>query len=189
MSDDLLALVDHLHLDTFVLIAAAYGGFGGVDFALRFPRRVQAFVLSGSQGGIADPTYTAIRERVVSAPIRALPIELRELGPSYRTRDPDGVQRWLAVGHAAGEPPASARQRMHQPIQLPMLASLTTPTLMIAGGADLLAPAELMRHIAAHVPDHEFVSIGEAGHCIHWEHAEEWNRLALEFLGKHRTRI
>jgi pimeloyl-ACP methyl ester carboxylesterase len=187
MSDDLLALVDHLRLDTFVLIAAAYGGFGGVDFALRFPERLRAFVLSGSQGGIADPSYTTIRERVVSVPIRGLPIELRELGPSYRTRDPEGVQRWLEIGHAAGEPPASARQRMHMQIQLPMLAGLSVPTLLIAGGADLLAPAELMRHIAAHLPSHEFLSIGEAGHCIHWEHPDQWNRATLDFLSKHRT--
>jgi 2-succinyl-6-hydroxy-2,4-cyclohexadiene-1-carboxylate synthase len=188
MSDDLLALVDHLHLDTFALVAAAYGGFGGVDFALRFPARVHAFVLSGSQGGIADPSYTAVRERVVSRPIRALPIELRELGPSYRTRDPEGVQRWLEISHAAGEPPASARQRMRQQIMLPMLADLTVPTLMIAGGADLLAPPELMRMIAARVLNHEFVTIGEAGHCIHWEHPEDWNRHALDFLNQHRQR-
>ncbi len=188
MSDDLLALVDHLQLEKFVLVAAAYGGFGGLDFALRFPDRVQAFVLSGSQGGVADPSYVATRERVVSSPIRGLPIDLRELGPSYRARDPEGIQRWLEIGHAAGEPPASARQRMHLQIMLPMLANLTAPTLMLAGGADLLAPAELMRQIAAHVPNHEFVTIGEAGHCIHWECPADWNRLALEFLSKHRPR-
>ena len=186
MSDDLLVLVDHLGLRQFALVAAAYGGFGGLDFAVRFPDRLQAFVLSGSQGGIADPTYTAIRERVVSAPIRALPIELRELGPSYRVRNPDGVERWRKIHHAAGEPPASARQRMSRNISLVNLAMLTTPTLLIAGGADLLAPPSLMRLMAAHIAVHEFVTIGEAGHCIHWEHPEEWNRLVLDFLAQHR---
>ncbi|MBV9581241.1 MAG: alpha/beta hydrolase [Chloroflexi bacterium] len=186
MSDDLLALVDHLHLDSFVLVAAAYGGFGGLDFALRFPTRLSRFVLSGSQGGISDPTYTAIRERVVSAPIRGLPIDLRELGPSYRTRDPEGVQRWLAIHRAAGEPPASARQHMSGPVALPDLGKLSTPTLLIAGGADLLAPPELMRRIAEHVPNHEFVSLGEAGHCLHWEQPEEWNRVVLGFLAHQR---
>jgi pimeloyl-ACP methyl ester carboxylesterase len=185
MSDDLLALVDHLALQRFVLVAAAYGGFGGVDFALRFPQRLRAFVLSASQGGIADPAYTQIRERVVSAPIRGLPIELRELGPSYRTRDPEGVERWRAIGHAAGEPPASARQHMHTQIMLPMLSALTTPSLLIAGGADLLAPPELMRRIAANIPIHEFATIGESGHCVHWEYAEDWNRAVLDFLSRH----
>jgi pimeloyl-ACP methyl ester carboxylesterase len=182
MSDDLQALVEHLGLDRFVLIAAAYGGFGGVDYALRWPERLLGFVLSASQGGIADPEYTRLRERVVSAPIRGLPLELRELGPSYRTRDPEGVEAWLEVAHAAGEPAVSARQRMHVEISLPMLKGLRVPTLLVAGGADLLAPPELMRRIAAHIPTQQVVTLGEAGHCVHWEQPDEWNRLVLDFL-------
>jgi pimeloyl-ACP methyl ester carboxylesterase len=182
MSDDVAALIEHLQLKRFILIAAAYGGFGGLDYALRFPERLIALVLSGTQGGIADPSYVALRERVVSAEIRSLPLELRELGASYRTRDPQGVQAWLEVAHAAGEPPASARQRMHTQISVPMLGNLHVPTLLIAGGADLLAPPELMRQFAAGIPQHRFVTICESGHCVHWEHPDEWNAEVLGYL-------
>jgi pimeloyl-ACP methyl ester carboxylesterase len=182
MSDDLAALVDTLDLSRFSLIGAAYGGFGALDYAMRFPDRLSALVLSGTQAGISDPMYVSVRERVVGAPIRALPLELRELGPSYRTRDPAGVERWLAVAHSAGEPPVSARQRMAVQISLPMLSRLHVPTLLIAGGADLLAPPELMRLFAAGIPSHRFVVFGEAGHCVHWEQPDGWNREVLEFL-------
>lgn len=182
LSDDLQALVEHLGLERFNLVAAAYGGFGGLDFALRFPDRLKTLVLSGTQGGIADPAYTQVRERVVSPPIRGLPLELRELGPSYRTRDPEGVQEWLAVAHEAGEPPATARQRTALRIMLPMLGELHVPTLLIAGGADLLAPPALMRLFAASLPSPRFVTVGEAGHCVHWEQPDEWNREVLSFL-------
>jgi pimeloyl-ACP methyl ester carboxylesterase len=182
MSDDLASLVDALGLERFTLVAAAYGGFGGLDYALRFPERLSALVLSGTQGGIADPEYTALRERVVSGPIRALPLELRELGPSYRTSDPDGVREWLEVAHVAGEPPASVRQRTSLQITLPMLSGLGVPTLLIAGGADLLAPAALMRHFATRIRGHKFVVFGEAGHCVHWEQPTEWNATVLDFL-------
>jgi non-heme chloroperoxidase len=182
MSDDLAALVQHLNLERFVLVAAAYGGFGGLDYALRFPETLRALVLSGTQGGIADPSYVAVRERVVTSEIRALPLELRELGPSYRTRAPQGLREWLAIAHAAGEPPASTRQRMHTQISIPMLGNLQVPTLLIAGGADLLAPAELMRSFAAPIPNKRFVSVGESGHCIHWEHPDVWNAEVLGFL-------
>jgi 2-succinyl-6-hydroxy-2,4-cyclohexadiene-1-carboxylate synthase len=181
-SDDLRALTEHLGLEKFALVGAAYGGFGAVDFAVRFPERLSALVLSGTQGGIADPVYTALRERVVSAPIRGLPLELRELGPSYRTRDPEGVEAWLAIAHAAGEPGASARQRMHRDIVLSDLEAVRVPTLLLAGGADLLAPPELMRRIAEHLPDQQLVVLGESGHCLHWEEPAEWNRLVLAFL-------
>ena len=147
-SDDLVALIEHLGLERFALVGAAYGGFGAVDFAVRFPERLSALVLSGTQGGIADPVYAALRERVVSAPIRALPLDLRELGPSYRARDPEGVEAWLAI----------------------------------AGGASRSAPPALMRRIAEHLPDRQFVVLGESGHCLHWEESAEWNRLVLAFL-------
>src|ERR1700736_5706685 len=103
MSDDLEALAQSLRLDSFILIAAAYGGFGGVEYALRFPRRLRALVLATSQGGLVDPDYVSVLERVVSPPIRALPVHLRELGPSYRAEDPKGVERWLKIAHDSGE--------------------------------------------------------------------------------------
>ena len=183
MSDDLLALIDHLQLEQFVLIAAAYGGFGGLDFGMRFPQRLRAFVLSGSQGGVADPGYVAIRERVVPPEIRALPIHLRELGPSYRVRDPQGMSRWLEIAEQAEHHPAR-RQRMALDIRLEDLDTLRVPTLLVAGGADLLAPPALMRRIADHIGGCEFVTLCEAGHCLHWEQPYEWNTVVLEWLGR-----
>jgi len=180
MSDDLAALVDSLGLARFVLVGAAYGGFGALDYALRFPDRLLALVLSGTQGGIADPEYVSLRERVVAPPVRGLPLEFRELGPSYRARDPSGVQEWLEITRAEGH----ARQRMHLHVSLGMLAQLSMPTLFVAGGADLLAPPGLMRVMAARVSNHEFVTLCETGHCIHWEEPEEWSRLVLDFLSR-----
>src|SRR5579859_3085222 len=185
MSDDLAALADTLDLSRFSLVGAAYGGFGALDYALRFPQRLAGLVLSGTQAGVADPAYVAARERVVSPPIRALPLELRELGPSYRTRAPAGVEQWKAIAHAAGEPPVSARQRMAVQITLP-LTHLRVPTLLIAGGADLLAPPELMRMFGEGIPNHRLVVFGEAGHCVHWEQPEAWNHEVLTFLAAAR---
>ena len=177
LSDDLAALVDGLGLARFVLVAAAYGGFGGLDYALRFPERLYALVLATTQGGLVDPAYTALLQRAVTPEIRALPVHLRELGPSYRAEDPDGVAQWLSrVEHGA------QRQRLVQQITLPLLESLTVPTLVLAAGADLLAPPALMRLIAQRLPRSTFACIAEAGHSAHWERPAEWNRLVLDFL-------
>jgi pimeloyl-ACP methyl ester carboxylesterase len=182
MSDDVQAIADALGLERFALVGAAYGGFGALDYALRFAERVGALVLSGTMGGIVDPQYTAVRDRVVAAPIRSLPHELSELGPSYRARDPDGVQRWLEIVPAARWQPPSPRQRMHHQIMLRTLETLTVPTAVIAGDADLWAPPALTRLWAAHIPSCAFTTIAEAGHCVHWECPDEWNRVVLDFL-------
>ena len=180
LSDDLEALTRHLGLDSFILIAAAYGGFGGLDYALRFPHRLRAFVLATSQGGLIDPEFVAVRLRTAGPEIRALPMYLRELGPSYRAENPAGVRRWLEIiEEAGGEPP---RQTLALDITLPMLESLRVPTLLLAGDADLLAPPSLMRLLAARIPGSTLETVAEAGHSAHWERPGEWNRIVLEFL-------
>jgi pimeloyl-ACP methyl ester carboxylesterase len=185
MSDDLAALVEHLQLQRFCLVAAAYGGFGALDYALRFPSRLRGLVLATTQAGLADPTYTVVLRRAVTPEIRALPVELRELGPSYRAEDPAGVARWLEMVHAArGE--VAPRQPLVLEISLAMLEELRVPTLLLAGGADLLAPPALMRLLQARIPQGAFAVIAEAGHSAHWERPEEWNRLVLAFLEPHR---
>lgn len=184
MSDDLEALVQSLGLESFILIAAAYGGFGGVEYALRFPHRLRALVLATSQGGLVDPDYVSVLERVVSPPIRALPVHLRELGPSYRAENPQGVERWLKIANESGEGNRRRQPRALE-ITLPLLESLTAPTLLVAGAADLLAPPALMRLMAERIPSCVFATVAEAGHSAHWERAAEWNRIVLAFLRQH----
>ena len=177
LSDDLLALVDGLGLERFVLVGVAYGGFGALDFAQRCSERLRAFVLASSQGGLVDPDYTAMLQGAVTPEIRALPVELRELGPSYRAENPEGVARWLRGADHGGK-----RQGLVVQITLPLLETLTVPTLVLAAGADLLAPPALMRMVAQRLPNSQFACIADAGHSAHWERPLEWNRHVLEFL-------
>jgi 2-succinyl-6-hydroxy-2,4-cyclohexadiene-1-carboxylate synthase len=184
MGDDLEALVEHLGIERVMLVAAAYGGFGALDYALRLPARVRALVVATSFGGVVDPEYMALRERLVGPELQALPIEVRELGPSYRAEDPDGVARWLRILHEAGGERA-ARQAQRTRVTLAGLETLQVPTLLVAGGADLLAPPPLMRLMAARIPGCELATVAEAGHSAHWERPAEWNRIVLGFLRRH----
>jgi pimeloyl-ACP methyl ester carboxylesterase len=183
LSDDLEALVQALKLGRFYLVAAAYGGFGGLDYALRFQSaRLHALVLATTQGGLADAEYRAVLERVVAPAIRDLPLHLRELGPSYRAEDPDGVRQWIDVLNRAGH--HAPRQALRQHITLPVLATLRVPTLLLAADADLLAPPALMRMIAERIPGSQFAALADAGHSAHWERPADWNRLVLDFLSR-----
>src|SRR3989442_5855382 len=51
VADDLLALMDHLGVDRFHLVATAAGGFGALDFSLSFPQRLRSLVVANSIGG------------------------------------------------------------------------------------------------------------------------------------------
>jgi pimeloyl-ACP methyl ester carboxylesterase len=187
ISSDLEALTQRLGVvDRFMLVAAAYGGMGALDYALRFQGRLRAFVLATSQGAIVDPEYVAVLDRIVPPALRALPIELREVGPSYRAENPDGVERWLQIVHESGGETAP-RQRRFLTLTLDLLETLQVPTLVLAAEADLLAPPALMRLLAARIPGCELATVADAGHSAHWERPAEWNRIVLSFLGRHAS--
>jgi pimeloyl-ACP methyl ester carboxylesterase len=186
VSDDLHGLVDHLGLDRFHLAATAAGGIGGLDYALVHPERVRSLVVADSIGGVQDPEYLEVQHRLRPAEIQGLPVELRELGPSYRGINPEGTRRWIEIERASrpegtrgpGQPP-------RQPMTFARLETMRVPVLVLVGEADLLSPPALMRLLAAHIPNCRFASVPEAGHAAHWEQPEVWNRIVLEFMGQH----
>src|SRR6266540_5797513 len=94
ISGDLEAMVANLGLPPFFVAATAYGGFGGLEFALDNPERTRALVLSTSFGGISDPEFAAERARHVRPDLRELPVVERELGGTYRAANPEGTKRW-----------------------------------------------------------------------------------------------
>ena len=65
------------------------------------------------------------------------------------------------------------------------LETMRVRVLILVGEADLLSPPALMRLLAANIPGHQFASVPEAGHAAFWEQPELWNRLVLEFIGRH----
>ncbi len=64
------------------------------------------------------------------------------------------------------------------------LSEINIPTLIIAGGQDVLIPPENSRVLADAIPDSCLVEIPEAGHAITAMFPEEVARQVLEFLGE-----
>ncbi|MFQ6029291.1 MAG: alpha/beta fold hydrolase [Dehalococcoidia bacterium] len=97
LSEDLHGLVEHLGLDRCHLVATAAGGITALDYALEHPERVRSLVVANSIGGVQDPDYLEVQQRLRPPEIQALPIHLRELGASYRGTNPEGTQRWIDI--------------------------------------------------------------------------------------------
>jgi len=185
VGDDLHGLVQHLGLEHFHLVATAAGGIGAFDYASTHPERVRRLVVANSIGGVQDPAYLEIQHRLRPPEIQALPVALRELGPSYRAMDPEGTQRWIDI-ERAGHPQGmhASRQPLRDPMTYARLETIQVPTLILVGAADLLSPPALMRLLAAHIPQCQLATVPEAGHAAFWEQPEIWNRLVLEFIAQ-----
>ena len=185
LGDDLHALVEHLGLERAHLVGTAAGGIPAIDYALSHPERVRSLVVANTIGGVQDPEYLEVQQRLRPPEIQDLPVELRELGPSYRGTDPEGARRWLEIELASRPEGVVPMQPVREPITYARLQSMRVPTLVISGEADLLSPPALMRMLAEHIPTSRFASLPEAGHAGFWERPEVWNGMVLEFIGQH----
>lgn len=184
-SDDLQGLIDHLGLDRFHLVGTAAGGIPAIDYSLTHPDRVRSLVVANTIGGVQDPEYLEVQNRLRPTEIQGLPEELRELGPSYRGTDPEGAARWLEIFENSRPNGAVPAQPLREPITYARLATMRVPTLVLSGNADILSPPVLMRMLAAAIPTSRFESLPDAGHAGFWERPAVWNGMVLEFIGQH----
>jgi pimeloyl-ACP methyl ester carboxylesterase len=185
-ADDLEALAQHLGLDRFHLVCTALGGIIGLDYTVEYPDRVISLTVSSSFTGVSDQSYLDVQTRLRPPEISELPIVLREVGPSYRVSNPEGVAKWLQIEETSRHKikPEEA-QTPHAPMTYARLANLDTPVLLLTGGADLLSPPAMIKLVADRIPNCQFEVVPEAGHAAFHEQPEVWNKLVLDFIGKH----
>jgi pimeloyl-ACP methyl ester carboxylesterase len=185
-ADDLLALLDRLGIERVHLVGTAAGGFVALDFALSYPQRLRSLVFANSIGGIEDKDFTDLGRRIRPPQFDALPPEVRELGPGYRAGHAEGTQKWVDLEKISRpEGPRAPAQPLKNHITLAMLETIKVPTLLLTGGADMYAPAPVLRLFAAHFKNAETVIVPDAGHSTYWEEPEAFNRAVLTFWKKH----
>lgn len=188
VADDLEALAVHLRLPRFHLVGTAGGGFVALDYASAFPQRVLSLVVAASSGGIEEEQeMDALRDRLRFPGFTSTPTEFRELGVSYRAAQPDGVRRWVEIERRAQQPGAVS-QPFKSTQTFAKLATVAVPTLILAGGADLLAPPAMMQLLVKRIPSAQFVVVPDAGHAVAWEQPDAFNTIVLQFIARPHTR-
>ena len=195
-SDQIEVLVERITIDRFHLVGTALGGGTAFQYVLAYPHRVRSVVVANSHGNVTDRDYVEMGKRIRPSPqFDALPVDFRELGPSYRAADPQGAARWLALSqsqaHVAHVPPPSTLPadrfalKPERAVTWAKLEALRVPTLLIAGDADLYMPPSVLRMFAAHMEHAETAVIPETGHSAYWENPEVFNRTVLAFIRQH----
>jgi pimeloyl-ACP methyl ester carboxylesterase len=181
-SEDLRHLADHLGLGRFHIVASAAGGSIASDFALSYQDRLLSLTISSNSFGVREGEIAKAAAAIRPKGWSEMPPEFRELGPSYRAANPDGVKAWLALEHKAliGR---DYRQTLKHRITPARLRELTLPTLVVTGAADLLTPPSIARMITAEIAGSRLVVVPEAGHSPYWEQPDIFNRAVLDFIG------
>lgn len=184
--DDLVRLLDALKVGRFHAVGFAAGGYIPPDFAISYPGRLLSITLACTHGGVSEPEFRRRIGSMLPRPFSEMPASFRELGPSYRAGNTEGVKQWEALEHAARPaPPPPLRAR--NALSWSAIESIELPVLLVAGGADLYMPVPLVLEYATHLRNGRVVIIEECGHSAYWEQPDVFNRVLLEFLSQHRA--
>lgn len=202
---DLLVILDRvLHpideagtLERFGLIGYSMGGRVALRLALAIPERVAVLVLESASPGIEDPEERARRVRSDTE----LAAFTEQKGVAAFTR------RWEAMPLFASQQRLSVPARAHlrdqrmrnsprglanslrgmgtgmaEPLH-DRLGELTMPALLIAGELDSKY-AEQARLLRGLMPDARVEIVPDAGHTVHLEQPEPYERSILGFFGE-----
>ena len=184
-SADLHGLIEFLGLTKFHLLGSAAGGTVAVDYALSHPDRLLSLTLADNAAGMRDGEIAKAVVSIRTKGFDDMPVEFRELGPSYRAANPEGARIWTELAHKAVTG-ADFRQGVANEITTARIEAMKVPTLLITGDADLVNPPSILRMVARHIAGSEMLIAPEAGHSTYWEQPDMFNGALLGFLAKHR---
>lgn len=194
---DLSALIDHLKLADVRLVGQSMGGWTVLEYALTHPERVKALVLSSTAGTLdrrgCDPSGGARYDAwLADAEVKAKDGASRGIHPAMgmaaAERDPARHLLYRSIDEMAGiadKEKLRAGLRRSATRTLADLKDFGAPTLMIAGGADIVFPAFLAEAIAAALPRGEVETIVSSGHSPYFEQAPRFNEILGAFLARH----
>ena len=171
-TDDLLALLDGLKIESAALVGLSVGGMIAQRAALRAPERVEALVLCCTAAKIGTPELWAERISAVETggiePIVENVLQ-RWFTPDFRETRKDDVAGWRNMlvrmpAHGYAGTCAAIRDA-----DLTADAGrIAAPTLCVAGGQDGSTPPDVVRGTASLIPGARFELIEGCGHipCV-----------------------
>ena len=167
MADDMIKLLDSIHLEKVDVVGWSDGGIIGLDMAMNHPDRVRRLVVIG-----ANYDVDGIDPKVLADP-EALGADDAELVYDLIAPDPSHFQvvlnKLTTMLHT--EPHYTVAQ----------LGRILSPTLVVAGENDVIL-SDHTATLAAAIPGAKKVIVPGASHMGPLEEPDLYNNLVLEFL-------
>lgn len=193
-TDDMAAVLDAAGAGQAIVYGRSRGGMLAQEFALRFPERTRALVLSGTshRGPSAVGSTSAVNRAMNFAPdmtreeIFAGQNEAMA-APGWKERDPGAFAALLATDLEA-PPRRFAVVRQQESIANwtsdGRLGAISCPALVICGADDGMVPPENSRQIAAGIPRARIEIIPQCGHLPMLEKPEVVAALVRQFAAR-----
>jgi 3-oxoadipate enol-lactonase len=184
--DDLAALITHLGLDEVRLVGQSMGGWTCLGYALRYPERVRALVLTCTTGVLANSTLDAIFLRHGGHEVRLFERGIHPAAGERMAREQPAMHHLYraidGLSHDLDKQAVRAKLWALRTASVAEIALMTVPTLCITGEEDIVIAPEAVAFLAQHLPNARLARVPEAGHSVYFERPQEFNRLVEEFL-------
>jgi pimeloyl-ACP methyl ester carboxylesterase len=192
MAGDVIALLDHLHVDRATVVGLSMGGYVAFGMLREEPARISALVLADTRAAADSDDARAKRQELIELAQTQGSAAVAEkqitglLGKTTREQSPalaDSLRPILTSASVESLVAAIAALR-DRPDSTPLLRTIDVPTLLICGEEDAVTPAKEMREVAANIPGARFELIPGAGHLSNVEKPDEFSFVLKDFLSE-----
>ncbi|MBC9735211.1 alpha/beta fold hydrolase [Nocardioides marmotae] len=200
---DLVELLDTLAIPRAALVGNSMGAHTAIRFATLHPERITHLVTMGASLGRGPASLFGAGD----GPSEGLKVIVR----AYRDASPENMQALVEImtyDKARFATPELTRARSEAALARPdhlknyveglahgapipirvdrdKIPGITVPTLLIHGKDDRVLHYETTLWLLANIPNSRAVLLNRCGHWAMIEHAEEFNRLVVDFLNNH----
>ena len=195
---DVLALLDHLSVETADLVGLSLGGMVALHIALNRPDRIRRLAVANSFDTTATDEFRAMAQSWASifrgedGPVtrleRSWPMLVNE---PFQTSE-EGMrtyQVWHGIAATADGPSlAYVSEGIIGFDVTDRLASMSRPVLFIAGGKDRMSVPVISQRMAASAPQSRYAELTDAAHISNVDSSDAFNRTLIPFLSE-RTRV
>jgi 3-oxoadipate enol-lactonase len=191
VGEDYRRVLDALDVPRAVVVGYSMGGMGALHFALAHPDRLRGLVLicttAGAEAPVRRVQITALAALVAAAGAPDWVTQeaaATTFGRTFRRTHPDVVDGWRS--DIAAMPRKALVQALRavsfRPSLIPHLPEIHTPTLILAGNRDRIAPARDSTILAKGLPDAQLRVLRGAPHALPIERSRAAAALIRRFV-------
>ncbi len=172
MTDDYVALLDHLKIDKVAVVGHSDGAIIGLDMAVRYPQRVRkllAFAANFNVAGLKNDDFDPTQDPVLAPVLVSSRSEYERVSPTpteYEAFRKELFAMW------SSQPDFKPEQ----------LAKIGAPTVVMGAEQDEFIRREHTEELARLIPGAKLVMLPDVGHLATLQDPLLFNREVLQFL-------
>jgi 3-oxoadipate enol-lactonase len=189
-AEDILALADHLRIESFAIVGLSLGGQITLEVYRQAPHRIRGLVLADTFASLDTPEMKETRldtadrfdregfgnfatdslhKMMTPANAQAIPAVAEHIMRMVNDSNPHGAA-------------AALRGRTMRRDYIPLLSEIGVPSLIVVGRYDAFTPVALSEEMHRGIPGSRLEIIEDSGHMTNLERPDEFNAILGSFL-------